>query len=72
MGRVFVAVRDWDLAAPHLILGEAGGVLADAAGDEIRYRGSYVKSGLIAAANSDQLERVATWYSESKCTEETI
>jgi 3'(2'), 5'-bisphosphate nucleotidase/myo-inositol-1(or 4)-monophosphatase len=53
-----VAVRDWDLAAPQLILEEAGGVLTDLAGRRIPYSGSYRREGLVAASNRALLERV--------------
>lgn len=55
--------RDWDLAAPKLILEEAGGVLSDAIGDEIHFgRGSRRHHGLIAAKNVATLEKVSNWY----------
>lgn len=52
-----VRVRDWDVAPPHLIIEEAGGVLSDDAGAPFRYRGSYQKNGVIAACTGALLER---------------
>ena len=49
-----VTVRDWDIAAPELILKEAGGVLLTSDGDEFIYNHSYEKKGVIAAS-SEQL-----------------
>lgn len=55
--------RDWDLAAPKLILEEAGGVLRDIYGDEIRLGESNRRHhGLIATRNLAMLERVSDWY----------
>lgn len=55
--------KDWDLAAPKLILEEAGGVLRDANGDKIHFgRGSRRHHGLIAAKNVSTLEKVSNWY----------
>lgn len=43
-----VLVHDWDLAAPQLILEEAGGVVTDGCGGKILYRGGYDVQGLWA------------------------
>lgn len=53
-----VTVRDWDLAAPHLILSEAGGQLVDRAGHPILYSQGYEKNGLIAAASGELCNHV--------------
>ena len=55
--------RDWDLAAPGLIIKEAGGVLTDALAQEIQY-GSVDRShhGLIASCNTQIMNRVSSWY----------
>jgi len=57
--------RDWDLAAPQLILEEAGGVLTDAFGKEIKY-GSKDRShkGLIASPDEEVMKRVSAWYTQ--------
>jgi 3'(2'), 5'-bisphosphate nucleotidase len=57
--------RDWDLAAPQLIVEEAGGVLTDAFGKEIIY-GSKDRShkGLIASSSEDIMRRVSSWYTQ--------
>lgn len=56
--------KDWDLAAPDLILHEAGGVLTDAFGVPCRY-GAPGRShnGLIAARTRLQNQAVAQWHS---------
>lgn len=55
--------KDWDLAAPKLILEEAGGILRDAYGGEIRLgKDNRQHCGLIAARNLAMLERVSDWY----------
>jgi 3'(2'), 5'-bisphosphate nucleotidase len=57
--------RDWDLAAPQLIIEEAGGLLTDAFGGEILY-GSRDRShhGLIASLNEQAMKRVSSWYAQ--------
>jgi 3'(2'), 5'-bisphosphate nucleotidase len=57
--------RDWDLAAPQLIIEEAGGVLRDAFGREIKY-GSKDRShrGLIASHNEQVMKRVSAWHTQ--------
>jgi 3'(2'), 5'-bisphosphate nucleotidase len=57
-----VLVKDWDLAAPHLVLSEAGGVLKDIHGCEVSYRQDYNHEGLIAAASAEACQRLADWY----------
>ena len=56
-----VTVRDWDVAAPALILAEAGGVLRRFDNQEFRLDGCYEKKGLIAAASSRLLKEVAAF-----------
>ena len=59
--------KDWDLAAPKLIIEEAGGVLRDAYGNEIKLgKSSRHHHGLIAAKNLAMLERVSGWYRSRK------
>jgi 3'-phosphoadenosine 5'-phosphosulfate (PAPS) 3'-phosphatase len=57
--------RDWDLAAPQLIIEEAGGFLTDAFGGEIKY-GLSDRShhGLIASLNQQTMKRVSSWYAQ--------
>lgn len=61
-----VTVRDWDLAAPQLVIEEAGGVIRDSNGAEIRYTGDYAHEGIIAAASDDICMRIASWYNNFK------
>lgn len=59
-----VTVRDWDLAAPQLVMEEAGGVLRDSNGEEIRYNGDYTHDGVIAVASDDICMQIAFWYND--------
>lgn len=61
-----VTVRDWDLAAPQLVLEEAGGTLRDAAGQPFPYVGAFERNGLIACASDDVVRRVAGWLKEQE------
>lgn len=54
-----VMVRDWDVAAPALILTEAGGVLRRFDSREFQLAGSYQKTGLIAVGSPWLLSAVA-------------
>jgi len=56
-----VLVRDWDLAAPHLILHEAGGCLVDGAGAEITYGASRRHVGLVAVRDAALAGRLVRW-----------
>ena len=57
--------RDWDLAAPQLIIEEAGGVLTDAMGKEIKYgTKGRIHKGLIASSNQKMMRRVSAWYTK--------
>jgi 3'(2'), 5'-bisphosphate nucleotidase/myo-inositol-1(or 4)-monophosphatase len=58
-----VTVRDWDLAAPHLILEESGGILTDIYGNKFEYRGNNGHTGLIAAHSQKVNYEVVCWYS---------
>jgi fructose-1,6-bisphosphatase/inositol monophosphatase family enzyme len=50
-----VAIRDWDVAAPGLILEEAGGLLRRLDGSRWTYDGPWEKDGLIAAGSPEVL-----------------
>lgn len=57
-----INVRDWDLAAPHLILKEAGGVLNNLTGNEIIYGlPSRQHHGLLACGSTEILSTFVTW-----------
>lgn len=58
-----VIVRDWDLAAPQLVLMEAGGVLTDLRGQEFQYEGKFEHHGLIAAKSSSLADEVKLFMS---------
>ncbi|GAA3723502.1 3'(2'),5'-bisphosphate nucleotidase CysQ family protein [Salinactinospora qingdaonensis] len=58
-----VTVRDWDVAAPGLILAEVGGWLRRLDGTRFSYRGDFAHTGLIAAADAATCAAVAAWYS---------
>jgi len=57
-----VIVHDWDLAAPQLVLEEAGGILRDINGKKIRYDSDYNQSGIVAAASEGACMRFVSWY----------
>ena len=59
--------RDWDIAAPMLVLEEAGGVISDAHGK--RYllgAGERRHDGLIATNSNANLQRVTCWLESRK------
>lgn len=56
-----VPVRDWDVAAPQLVLEEAGGCVRDSDGRPFSYTGSFEHAGLIASASADAVARIAAW-----------
>lgn len=65
-----VVVRDWDLAAPHLVLEEAGGFLSDIEGSEINYIGDYEKNGIVCAPTKKIAMHLISWYKDFACKNE--
>jgi len=59
-----VTVKDWDVAAPHLIIAEAGGYLSDIHGQAVSYSGVFEKAGLIAASRENTFRTFLDWYSK--------
>lgn len=59
-----VVVKDWDLAAPHLVIAEMGGCMSDIQGQPITYNGSFEKIGLIAAPQENTFRMFLNWYSK--------
>jgi 3'(2'), 5'-bisphosphate nucleotidase/myo-inositol-1(or 4)-monophosphatase len=57
-----VPVRDWDVAAPGLILAEAGGMLCGLDGAALPISGRGRHEGLIAARVAADCRKVADWY----------
>lgn len=53
-----VQVRDWDVAAPHLVLQEAGGLLTQFTGQSFDYSGSYEKHGLVVVSSMELLHEI--------------
>lgn len=53
-----VRVRDWDVAAPHLVLQEAGGLLTQFTGQSFDYSGSYEKHGLVVVSSAELLHEI--------------
>lgn len=47
-----VAVRDWDIAAPALIIAEASGWLSNPDGKPYAFCGSWEKTGILASSNA--------------------
>lgn len=59
--------RDWDVAAPMLLLAEAGGVLTDIQGAALKLGSAERRhQGLIAAASPVIAEQVHTWFASRK------
>ncbi|MFE9245349.1 3'(2'),5'-bisphosphate nucleotidase CysQ [Nocardiopsis sp. NPDC006938] len=56
-----VPVRDWDVAAPGLVLAETGGLLTRLDGSGFTYRGSFEHTGLVGAADPSTGRSVARW-----------
>ena len=56
-----VPVRDWDVAAPELILSEVGGRLVRLDGTPFTYRGAYEHTGLVGAADPFTCRAIAHW-----------
>ena len=54
-----VYLRDWDVAAPHLVLQEAGGVLTQFRGQAFDYQGGYEKRGLVATTSVTLLQEIS-------------
>lgn len=57
-----IVVRDWDLAAPNLVLAEAGGTLVGIDGAPIAYGGDFEKPGVIAAGRPAMARRLVEWF----------
>ncbi|MFD6949935.1 inositol monophosphatase [Nocardiopsis sp. TSRI0078] len=56
-----VPVRDWDVAAPALVLEEAGGLVTRLDGTPFDYRGAYEHTGLVGGADPRTCRDVARW-----------
>ncbi len=61
-----VIVRDWDIAAPQLVLEEARGVMRDCRGEKIRFDGDNKYEGLVAAASQSACTLIVSWYKNFK------
>lgn len=61
-----VIVKDWDLAAPQLVLSEAGGIITDIHGHDVSYSHDYDHEGLIAATSKEASQRLVDWYHSYK------
>ncbi|GAA4941994.1 3'(2'),5'-bisphosphate nucleotidase CysQ [Streptomonospora halophila] len=57
-----VAVRDWDVAAPALVLEEAGGAVLRLDGGRFDYTGSFEGTGVIGAVDGATCAGVAAWH----------
>ncbi|MBR8745067.1 inositol monophosphatase family protein [Nocardiopsis sp. MG754419] len=56
-----VPVRDWDVAAPALILSEVGGRVTRGDGSPFAYQGPYEHRGLVGASDPATCRAVAHW-----------
>jgi len=63
-----VTVRDWDVAAPQLVLTEAGGVLSDISGLPYPYSGNFDRHGLLASASRDIAVELLQWLKRREKT----
>lgn len=61
-----VPVRDWDMAAPHLVLHEAGGYLCQIDGAAFTYQGGFERNGVIAGSCEKVCRKVCDWYAERR------
>ena len=52
-----VPVRDWDVAAPMIVLNEAGGILKTYIGQDFQFVGSFEKNGLIVSRDDSLNEK---------------
>jgi 3'(2'), 5'-bisphosphate nucleotidase len=59
-----VLVRQWDVAAPHLILSESGGILREITGRAINYSVPANYPGIVAANSDRNAKRLIAWYSK--------
>ncbi|RNL87443.1 3'(2'),5'-bisphosphate nucleotidase CysQ family protein [Halostreptopolyspora alba] len=64
-----VPVRDWDVAAPELVLAESGGSLSRLDGTAFPYGTGFEHTGLIGAADPGARAAVARWHRDSRCDE---
>jgi len=61
-----VTVRDWDLAAPQLVLEEAGGSISDGSGTRFPYAGGFEHRGLVAGGSAKVAARVVAWLRDGR------
>ena len=61
-----VVVRDWDVAAPHLVLEEAGGHLTTFCDQQFIYSGCFEKNGLIVASNKSLQQKCSLFVGQGK------
>ncbi len=64
-----VPVRSWDIAPPHLVLGEVGGVLTDIRGRPVGYRGDDTYDGIVAANSGRSSIRFISWRTQMRTGE---
>ena len=57
-----IVVRDWDLAAPQVVLEEAGGFLTDIYGHKSNYTNSHEQTGVVAAPSEEIAMPLLSWY----------
>ena len=56
-----VVVRDWDIAAPRLVLKEAGGHVCGVTGEEFVLFGDFEKPGVVAASDKPLARMMVDW-----------
>lgn len=65
-----IPVQQWDVAAPHLVLEESGGILLDIYGNAIEYSSIAKYSGIVATNSMENAKRLLDWYSNFNRKEE--
>ena len=65
-----VTVRDWDIAAPHLILSETGGEITTSINKTYSFTGNYNKSGILATCDAELAKETKTWLKNNLETNE--
>jgi len=58
-----VPVQQWDIAAPHLVIHECGGVLCTPGRENIDYSAPEEYQGIVAANSIRNAKRLLDWYS---------
>jgi 3'(2'), 5'-bisphosphate nucleotidase len=61
-----VPVRDWDIAAPQLVLEEVQGNLCTILGQSFNFQNDFEHLGIIATISKENKNRLVDWYKQNK------